>query len=72
MIIQEIHALYDQKQKDQKKVDILKRTIQLITKAKENLAKASLTAMRSGISSQVSPCSQGSMTSITSFHGHLS
>ncbi len=37
-VIQEIHDLYDQKQKAQNTVTMLKRTIQLITKAKENLA----------------------------------
>ena len=36
--VQEIHALYDQKQKAQNKLATLKRAIQLITKAKENLA----------------------------------
>lgn len=36
--MQEIHGLYEQKQKAQATVDMLKRTIQLITKAKENLA----------------------------------
>lgn len=37
-LVQEIHALYKQKQKAQNALGILKRTIQLITKAKENLA----------------------------------
>ena len=37
-LVQEIHALYEQKQKAQNALGILKRTIQLITKAKENLA----------------------------------
>lgn len=36
--IQEIRALYDQKQKAQNRLTTLKRAIQLITKAKENLA----------------------------------
>ena len=34
----EIHQLYEQKQKAQNRVSMLKHTIQLITKAKENLA----------------------------------
>ncbi len=37
-LAQEIHALYEQKQKAQNTLGILKRTIQLITRAKENLA----------------------------------
>lgn len=37
-LVQEIHALYEQKQKAQNTLAILKRTIQLITRAKENLA----------------------------------
>lgn len=37
-LVQEIHALYEQKQKAQNALGILKRTIQLITSAKENLA----------------------------------
>lgn len=37
-LVQEIHALYEQKQKAQNALGILKRTIQLITRAKENLA----------------------------------
>ena len=37
-LVQEIHAMYEQKQKAQNTLGILKRTIQLITKAKENLA----------------------------------
>lgn len=37
-LLQEIHALYEQKQKAQNALGILKRTIQLITRAKENLA----------------------------------
>ena len=37
-LVQEIHRLYDQKQKAQSTLSILKRTIQLIAKAKENLA----------------------------------
>lgn len=37
-VISEIHTLYDQKQKAQNTLAMLKRTIQLITKAKENLA----------------------------------
>ena len=37
-LVQEIHALYEQKQKAQNTLGILKRTIQLITRAKENLA----------------------------------
>lgn len=36
--VREIHTLYDQKQKAQNTVAVLKRAIQLITKAKENLA----------------------------------
>lgn len=36
--VQEIHQLYDQKQKAQNTLIMLKRTIQLITQAKENLA----------------------------------
>lgn len=36
--VREIRALYDQKQKAQNKLATLKRAIQLITKAKENLA----------------------------------
>lgn len=36
--VQEIHDLYEQKQKAQNRLAILKRTIQLITRAKENLA----------------------------------
>ena len=37
-VVQEIHQLYEQKQKAQNTLVMLKRTIQLITKAKENLA----------------------------------
>ena len=37
-VVSEIHQLYDQKQKAQNTLVMLKRTIQLITKAKENLA----------------------------------
>ncbi|MBP3646450.1 MAG: AAA family ATPase [Clostridia bacterium] len=37
-LVREIHALYEQKQKAQNALGILKRTIQLITRAKENLA----------------------------------
>lgn len=37
-LVQEIHTLYEQKQKAQNALGILKRTIQLITRAKENLA----------------------------------
>ena len=36
--VQEIHTLYEQKQKAQNKLATLKRAIQLITQAKENLA----------------------------------
>ena len=36
--VQEIHELYQQKQKAQSRLAILKRSIQLITQAKENLA----------------------------------
>ena len=38
-LVREIHALYEQKQKDQNALSALKRTIQLIRTAKENLAK---------------------------------
>lgn len=41
--VQEIHDLYEQKQKAQNTLAILKRSIQLITKAKENLANRYLT-----------------------------
>ena len=37
-VVQEIHQLYDEKQKAQNNLATLKRTIQLITNAKENLA----------------------------------
>ena len=37
-LVQDIHSLYEQKQKAQTALSILKRTIQLITRAKENLA----------------------------------
>lgn len=37
-VMQEIHDLYDQKQKAQNTLTMLRRTIQLITRAKENLA----------------------------------
>ena len=37
-VVTEIHQLYDQKQKAQNTLVMLKRTIRLITKAKENLA----------------------------------
>ena len=37
-IVTEIHELYEQKQKAQNRVSMLKHTVQLITKAKENLA----------------------------------
>lgn len=37
-VVQEIHQLYDRKQKAQNTLAMLKRTIQLITKAKGNLA----------------------------------
>lgn len=37
-ILREIHQLYEKKQKAQNKLVMLKRTIQLISKAKENLA----------------------------------
>ncbi len=37
-VVQEIHDLYEQKQKAQNTVTMLKRTIQLLTQAKENLA----------------------------------
>ena len=37
-LVQEIHRLYEQKQKAQNTLGALKRTIQLITRAKENLA----------------------------------
>ena len=37
-LVQEIHALYEQKQKAQNALGVLKSTIQLITRAKENLA----------------------------------
>ncbi len=37
-VVQEIHQLYDQKQKAQNRLVMLKRTIHLITRARENLA----------------------------------
>lgn len=37
-LLRELHGLYDQKQKSQNTLSLLKRTIQLITRAKENLA----------------------------------
>ena len=38
-VVAQLRQLYDQKQKAQNTVIILKRTVHLITRAKENLAK---------------------------------